>query len=130
MSFGRNFMTTETYFFDSYALLEMLHQNENYAPYRQAKLVTTKLNLFEVYSACTRDYGTRYAQEVFEQLKGHASELEEDVIPGAAALRIRLSQKRMSMTDVIGYVTAAKKGIRFLTGDRQFEDLPNVEFVR
>lgn len=44
--------------------------------------------------------------------------------------RWEYKNRRISMADAIGFTLAAKLGVPFLTGDRQFEDLPNVEFVR
>ena len=35
----------------------------------------------------------------------------------------------LSYADCLGYVISKKLNIRFLTGDKQFKDLPNVEFV-
>ena len=34
------------------------------------------------------------------------------------------------MTDCVGYVVAKRVGVKFLTGDREFKDMPNVEFVK
>ncbi len=34
------------------------------------------------------------------------------------------------MTDCIGYIFAKQLGIKFLTGDKEFENLDNVEFVK
>ena len=34
------------------------------------------------------------------------------------------------MTDCIGYILAKNIGIKFLTGDKEFENLDNVEFVK
>jgi len=34
------------------------------------------------------------------------------------------------MTDSIGYILSIKIGVKFLTGDKEFEDLEKVEFVK
>ena len=34
------------------------------------------------------------------------------------------------MTDCIGYIMAKKLNIKFLTGDKEFENFLNVEFVK
>ena len=48
-------MTDEAYFFDSYALIEVLKQNEMYKPYINSQVVTTKLNLFEIFYSILKD---------------------------------------------------------------------------
>lgn len=34
------------------------------------------------------------------------------------------------MVDCIGYVYAKENGLRFVTGDKEFEGMENVEFVK
>jgi hypothetical protein len=38
--------------------------------------------------------------------------------------------KKFSYTDSIGYLISLRNRIKFLTGDKQFRDMPNVEFVK
>ena len=38
--------------------------------------------------------------------------------------------KKLSIPDAVGYTIAKKHGVKFLTGDRDFENMENVEFVR
>ena len=39
-------------------------------------------------------------------------------------------KKDISMTDCIGYFLAKSLGIKFLTGDKEFENMKDVEFVK
>ncbi len=123
-------MTTELYFFDSYALIELLKANANYFRYTRSEIIMTKLNLFEVYHAFAKHHGQARADRFLEDYKGKTVEFDENVVRAAALMRLRFADRHMSMTDVIGYVVAALKEVKFLTGDRQFQDLPNVEFVK
>ena len=45
-------------------------------------------------------------------------------------LRIIMKKRNVSMTDCIGYILSKQLGIKFLTGDKEFENFPNVEFVK
>ena len=45
-------------------------------------------------------------------------------------MKFRVMNKNMSMTDCISYMQAKELGIKFLTGDKEFEDLENVEFIK
>jgi len=123
-------MTTEAYFFDSYALLELLKANANYFRYTQSEIVMTKLNLFEMYHSIAKQGGQTQADQFMKDYRDKTVDFDTDVIRAAAMMRIRFADRRLSMTDVIGYVLAASKNVKFLTGDRQFADLPNVEFVK
>ncbi len=120
----------ESFFFDSYAFFEILKANKNYSKYENAEIVTTKLNLFELYLGILREKGESEAKEVLELYYPFAVDFDENTIEEAAKLKNQLNKRNISMTDCIGYVLANKLGIRFLTGDKEFENLENVEFVK
>jgi len=44
--------------------------------------------------------------------------------------RVQNIKKDTSITDCISYFMAKNLGIKFLTGDKEFENLENVEFVK
>ena len=48
------------------------------------------------------------------------------------AMFFRLQNKSLNLSyvDCIGYVLARSSGLKFLTGDIQFKDMSNVEFVK
>ena len=50
----------------------------------------------------------------------------------AAAMRRKYSQegRKFSLIDCVGYSVAESLTIPFLTGDREFEDLPIVKYVK
>ena len=50
----------------------------------------------------------------------------------AAGMRRTYSQegRKFSLVDCVGYSVAESLTISFLTGDREFSDLPNVEYVK
>ena len=56
---------------------------------------------------------------------------DEDYV-NAALLRqeARRRGKNLSLIDCLGYVIARRLNIPFLTGDREFEDMDNVEYVK
>lgn len=123
-------MGTEAYLLDSYACMEMLRGNQAYQRFTTAMAVLTKLNLFEVYHALLRQDGIRNAEVSLERYYPLAVDFDRQVIREAAQLRVRLRERNLSMADCVGYTLALQMGVRFLTGDRQFKDLPNVEFVK
>ena len=45
-------------------------------------------------------------------------------------LKLRKQGKKISYVDAIGYQTALESGTKFLTGDKEFEELENVEYVK
>lgn len=123
-------MNKAIYFFDSYAIMEIIKGNEAYLQYRDAIVITTKLNMFEVYYGMLRDKNEEQGELVLKIYRNAIIDYNEEIIKNAAKLRLKLKKRNISMTDCIGYTLAETWGIPFLTGDNAFHDLENVEFVK
>lgn len=116
------------YFFDTYALIEIAKNNPNYINYSDSTVVTTIFNLAELYYVVLRDFNDERAESIYYKFKECINEVDDDVIFGA--MRLKLKNKKMSYTDCIGYSYALKHDLKFLTGDRAFEQMESVELVR
>ncbi len=121
---------SEKIFFDTYAIIEIIKGNENYKKYRDFGIIVTKLNLFELYYNLAREYGEKKAREELLKNSVFAVDFDNNIIENAAKLKYIFKKQHMSMADCIGYIKAKELGVKFLTGDRQFEFLPDVEFVK
>lgn len=123
-------MQNDVYFFDSYAIIEILRGNENYLRYTKSTILTTKLNLFEVYYCLLREVGENKANHFLKSYSEYVVDFDDSVVKASAKLRFKYKKRKLSMTDCIGYCVAKKWGVPFLTGDREFEDIASVEFVK
>ena len=121
---------TESLFFDTYAFVEMYKGNNSYKKYGEYDIITTKLNIFEIYMAILRENDEKGAEKLFSNYYPFAHDFNEEIIKEAVKLKIKINKRDVSMTDCIGYTLAKQLGIKFLTGDSQFIDLENVEFVK
>ena len=122
----------ESYFYDTYALVEIINGNPNYLNYTNFKMITTKLNLLELYSNLLRNSNAEKAEYYYNLYSINCVNINDDIIKEAVRLWIlmRKKAKRPSYIDCIGYIIARKLKIKFLTGDKEFKDMQNVEFVR
>jgi predicted nucleic acid-binding protein len=119
------------YFYDSYAIIEYLRGNRRFQKYFKDPLgVTTRLNLMEVYYSLLDN--EEYADEVYSSFSTVAIEPTDAQIKKAMKKRkeLRKDGLNISYADAIGYVISFDLNIKFLTGDKEFIDLPNVEYVR
>ncbi|HLC74707.1 MAG TPA: PIN domain-containing protein [Candidatus Nanoarchaeia archaeon] len=123
-------MIDETYFFDSYAIAEVLKQNESYKVYSTCMIFVTKLNLFETAYGLHKEGRAQDVEQFLNEASKFVTDFNSDIIQKAAEFRFIHKKQNLSMTDCIGYCLALKLGIKFLTGDKEFEHLPNVEFVK
>ncbi len=119
-----------TFFFDTYALVELVKENPAYAPYKEANIVTTQFNLAELYWCVLNDFGESKADHIFEVFRRSMVEVDDDTLKSAVKFRKDHKKRDLSYTDCIGYLYAKRHELKFLTGDKEFQDLPDVEFVK
>ena len=122
------------YLADTYALIEILKGNPSYSSYPAETLFTTEFNLLELSYALVRDFGVEDAEKILEIVKTSVSiispGLHHYVLASEMRLREQKNGKKFSLIDCLGYVVAKTMGMKFLTGDREFEGMENVEFVK
>ena len=118
------------YFFDTYALIEIVKGNPTYGKFAQAKAHTTLFNLYEFYFQLLKSHGEEIAKTEFEFFKRIIFEVKDAHIFSGASFKLKDKKAHFSYTDALGYSIAESEGLRFVTGDNEFRQLPNVEFVR
>ncbi|RKX41698.1 MAG: type II toxin-antitoxin system VapC family toxin [Thermotogae bacterium] len=120
------------YFFDTYALLEIFYGNERYRKYLDEDVITTKLNLMEIYYHMLREEGEDFANQYYDETVEYAIDFDDRDIKESMRFRLNMKKekKNLSYVDALGYVIAEKLGIKFLTGDNAFEGMDNVEYVK
>ncbi|MBI2670430.1 PIN domain-containing protein [Candidatus Woesearchaeota archaeon] len=116
------------YFFDSYALVELIKINPSYIKYSEEIITITLFNLIELYYAVLRDFNETKAKAIFYRFKECIKEIDDEII--FEAIHLKLKNKNLSYADCIGYVYSLKNRLVFLTGDKEFKDMENVEFVK
>lgn len=120
----------KTFFFDTYALIELVKGNPNYLKYSEDIIITTQLNLIEFYYSLISDFSKEVAKATYSKFKDCSREFGDQIIFDAMDLRKKYNQRRLSYVDCIGYIFAKNNNIKFLTGDKEFEDMLGVEFVK
>jgi len=120
---------TETYLYDTYALLEILNKNLNYNFYVEQEIVINNFIFAEMsYQLIVKDVKNR--EEILDEIEQAIIHPNPEVIKEAMKFRYKNKKKKMSMADCISYMMAKEMSIKFLTGDKEFEGLENVEFVK
>jgi len=117
------------YFFDTYALVELIKRNPKFMPYGEYPLITTILNKIELYWWALNFNGEELGRIILNSISD-VQEIPDEVIESAMRFRKEHRKKDFVYADAIGYAFARKHNLLFLTGNRQFRDLPGVEFVQ
>ncbi len=118
------------FFCDTYAMVEIIKGNKSYLPYLDQELHTNILNLYELFYNLLKEYDEMTAKEYFYEFSSFILPIKEDYIFIAASFKLKFHKKNISYADALGYVIAEKENMRFLTGDKEFENMDNVEFVK
>ena len=119
------------YFYDTYALMAIARGEEDYLPYSDQQFILTSImNVYELYYSMIKDGMIDQAELFVRDLAGCCLEITPRTIMMASHLRKEHSKKKISYIDSLGYVLALREGIPFLTGDKEFKNLPNVKFIK
>jgi len=120
-------MNEQVFFFDTYAFFEIIAGNPAYKKFASENAITTIFNLAELNYALKRE-GKQFADKVTKEYEIFLVEITiEDIMK---AMDLRLKNRKLSIPDAIGYIVAKRKKVKFLTGDKEFSKMPNVEFVK
>lgn len=123
--------TVSTFFFDTYALVEILKGNPAYKKYSVGVgIITTKLNLMELYYGLLLQQGKEEAEKRYAEYLPYCVPIDDLIFKRACEFRAEHKKQKLSYVDCLGYVLAKMLGVRFLTGDIQFKELENVEYVK
>lgn len=118
------------YFFDTYAVVEIIKGNPAYKNHVTASFAFTQLNLIELHYTFLRDFSEEVADKVLEEYSANVFPVSNAVIKKANRLRLAEKKRNFSTADAIGYAFARANNLIFVTGDRQFEGMENVELIR
>ena len=118
------------FFFDTYAIIEIWNGNTDYQKYANETIITSMLNLGELYYSYIKDGSKESADLRMDTFKPNIIEIDKETMKKAMYFRYIHKKRKLSMVDCVGYMLSQKIGIPFLTGDKEFKDFPNVEFVK
>lgn len=119
------------FFFDTYAIVEMIKGNPSYSVYSDQVMITSFLNAMEVFYVILREFNDEVkAKSIYYGLKGSLVGVSDELVLEALKFKFKHRKEGLSYTDCIGYIYAKKNGLVFVTGDSDFKNFGRVEFVR
>lgn len=118
-----------SFIFDTYALLEIISGNLNYASYLDDEILINDFIFAELCYKLIRDADEK-AGFYIDKYAEFRKELDAETIKEAMLFRNNNKKKNFSPADCISYIMALRLNVKFLTGDGDFEHMENVEFVK
>ena len=120
----------QAFVFDTYALLEIINGNPNYAKYLDCGIVINEFIFAELCYKFLREGQIEKSNLYSEKYKQFIMTPDAETIKEAMSFRANNKKKNLTATDCISYIMAKSLKIKLLTGDKQFEGIDNVEYVK
>lgn len=120
---------TFKYVFDTYAIIELLKGNQHYGPYATEEIIINNFIFAELCYNLFRTDKTRAKPSLDKYVK-FINSVKPEWIEEAMQFRLAWKDRNVSITDCVSYIMAQKLGLKFLTGDKEFEKVDGVEFVK
>ena len=114
---------------DTYALFEIANGNPAFADYLDTNFIITDITLAEFYYVLLRE-DQKTAEYWFKKLERFSLPVNKEILKEAMKFRHENKKSRISFFDAVGYLFSIKEGYYFVTGDKEFEHLANVEFKK
>jgi len=118
------------YFFDSYAIIEIFKNNPAYDKYKEFIILTTSLNLAEVFYSLLNELDKQSADYLINNANFEFIEITPELALESSYFRYKNKKLNLSYADCLGYIVAKTMDIPFLTGDRGFQNMENVEYIK
>ena len=122
---------TESFYFDTYALVEIAQGKQSYNKYRyDVPIITNKLNIMELAYFLFRIGQDDKISVIFNDYLRYNVEPSTNAMIEAVKFKFMHRKKKLSYVDCLGYAIAKENKVKFLTGDEKFRSMDNVEFVK
>lgn len=115
---------------DTYALVEIVRNNPKFEKYVSQEIILNNLTLAEFYGVLLREHGEKTADYWFKKLERFSFQVPKEILIEAVKFKHKYRKQKISFFDAVGYIFSLKHGLKFVTGDKEFEKLPNVEFIK
>ena len=80
------------YFFDTYALIEILKDNINYLPFKEKSVTITLFNLAELFYYVLTNH-TKEAETIYSEYRSAVVDIDDETLKEAVALRKELKKE-------------------------------------
>ena len=118
-------------FFDTYSFIEISKGNGRYQKYtKDYSVITSIMNLYELYYKLMQSGKDAEAEILFEKFLPNCIEISPEIVKEASIFKLANKKLDLSYVDALGYITAKRHNVKFLTGDEAFRKMENVEFVK
>ena len=113
-----------------YALVEIHDGNPKFTPFLNEEIIITDLTMAEFYGVLYNRFDKITADYWNRKFKTFCVPVSQEILLKAAMLKVDLKKQGVSLIDCVGYTFALENNMDFVTGDKEFEKMKNVQFMK
>ncbi|MBI1970470.1 PIN domain-containing protein [Candidatus Woesearchaeota archaeon] len=113
---------------DTYALVEIAKGQPVFIKYTEEEFVISEITLSEFYLVILREYNQQTADYWYRKLEARAIPVSLPILIEAMKFKHSHRKQRISFFDAVGYIFSRHNNHLFVTGDKEFFGMPDVEF--
>ncbi len=114
---------------DTYALVEIYDGNPAFAGLLNEKVIITDITMAEFYADIYRKDNIQTADYWHRKLSTLCRPVSREILLKAVKFRLDHKKENLSFFDCVGYLFAVENKMTFVTGDKEFKEKPNVQFM-
>ncbi|MBD3164066.1 hypothetical protein GF323_02625 [Candidatus Woesearchaeota archaeon] len=115
---------------DTYALWEISKGNPKFMHLMDKDIIVPDTTLAEFYCVLLLEYDKPTADYWYKQISPYTKSIDKLMMVKAMNYKYQNKKKRLSFLDCVGYLYAMENNYKFVTGDKGFEDMRNVLFIK
>ena len=116
-------------YLDTYILVEIYLGNPDFIKYLDEDFILNDITLAEFYGVLFMEFWEEEANYWLRKLESYSVSVEREILIEASKFR-QTKKRNISFFDAVGYIFALANKYIFVTGDKEFEFLENVEFKK
>ena len=115
---------------DTYTLIEIHDENPDFLNFLDQEFVIPEILMAEFYGVILRDYNEKTADYLIKKFSAFIVPVSFEIMIKAMKYRHENKKQNLSFFDCVGYIFARENSMKFVTGDKEFENKEGVEFIK
>lgn len=115
---------------DTYALVEIHDGNPKFLYLLTDNIVITDITMAEFYGVLYNRFDKLTADYWYRKFQTSCAAVSQEILIHASMMKVDMKKQNISFIDCVGYTFAKENNCSFVTGDKEFEHMKGVEFIK
>ena len=116
------------YYLDTNALAAIAEGNPKFVKFMEGDFIISDITLAEFYGIVLKEFNELTANYWYKKLSPYSKPADKLIM--VKSIKFNHQNKKLSFFDCVGYVFSVENNHTFVTGDKGFEKMANVELIK